>query len=72
MKITDRNILKIRSNTRRAILTAINGGFVAGYTAEAVYRHIDEYIDFAETIGLFETGELRQQINEILDMRLSK
>lgn len=72
MQITDRNILKIRSNARRAILTAINGGFVAGYTTETVYHHIDEYIDFAETIGLFETGELRQQIIEILDVRTSK
>lgn len=72
MKITDRNILKIRSNARRAILTIIEAGFDSGYTAEIVVNHIDEYIDFAEMIGLFETGELRQQIIEIINMRLSK
>ena len=72
MKITDRNILKIRSNARRTILNIIDAGFKAGYTTEIVYNHIDEYIDFAEIIGLFETNELRQQIIEILSMRISK
>lgn len=72
MKITDHNILKIRSSARRAIINVIDGGFESGYSAETVYNHIDEYIDFAELIGLFEPNELRQQIIEILDMRLSK
>lgn len=72
MKVTDHNILRIRSNARQAILTVIKAGFESGYSAETVYNHIDEYIDFAELIGLFEPNELRQQIIEILDMRLSK
>ena len=71
MKVTDQNILRIRSNARRAILTIIDAGFDAGHSPETVYQHIDEYIDFAEMIGLFQTGELRQQIIEKLYMGLS-
>jgi len=52
-------IVKLRDSARNLMKSVVFEGFKQGHSAQTVYRHIDEYIDLLEGIGLFEENELR-------------
>lgn len=52
-------IIDLRDKARKFLVTLVAEAFKQGHTAFTVYRHLDEYIDVLEGIGLFEENELR-------------
>lgn len=52
-------IIVLRDSARNFLVSVTAEAFKQGYTAFTVYRHLDEYIDVLEGIGLFEENELR-------------
>lgn len=59
-------IIKLRDSARKLLTTVTLEGFKQGHSAFTVYRHIDEYIDVLEDIGLFEKNELREFVTKDL------
>lgn len=52
-------VIKLRDSARNLMKSVVFEGFKQGHSVQTVYRHIDEYIDLLEGIGLFEENELR-------------
>lgn len=72
VKTTDKHvpIIKLRDSARKLLKTVTFEGFKQGHSAHTVYRHLDEYIDVLEGIGLFEENELRTYLTTDLTKAL--
>lgn len=78
VKTTDKHvphesIIKLRDSARKLMKTVVIEGFNQGHTAQTVFKHLDEYIDVLEGIGLFEENELRTYVaTDLLEVLIER
>ena len=56
-------VIAMRDNARKLLKIVVLEGLKQGHSALTVYRHLDEYIDVLENVGLFEENELRTYVS---------